>query len=166
MMTVERLAFLNKIISQVNLCNMKYGGNFRHFAMDSKDYRIAVNDEVFIHMTDTFAWTTVYANGMWIVSASFTENVKDLLNSFLQSRWGCFEFCVIMKLAHFSFWPCSPSEEYYSVHTDKINSPREDGGCCFAICSAGFYAVFSSKTVGEYIFRPKRNRYIRNALAR
>ena len=54
-MTAERLAFLNKIISQVNLCNMQYGDNFWHFAMDPKDCRIAVNDEVFIHMTDTFA---------------------------------------------------------------------------------------------------------------
>lgn len=103
MMTVERLAFLNKIISQVNLYDVQYGDNFWHFAIDSKDCRIAVNDEVFIHMTDTFARTTVYADGMWIVSVSFTENVKDLLNSFLQSRWGCSEFCVIMKLAHFSF---------------------------------------------------------------
>lgn len=103
MMTVERLAFLNKIISQVNLCDVQCGDNFWHFAMDPKDCRMAVNDEVFIHMTDTFVRTTVYADGMWIVSASFTENVKDLLNSFLQSRWGCFEFCVIKKLAHFSF---------------------------------------------------------------
>jgi len=103
MMTVEGLAFLNKITSQVNLCDVQYGGNFCHFAMDPKDCRIAVNDEALIHMADTFALTTVYADGMWIVSASFTENVKDLLNSFLQSRWGCFEFCVIKKLAHFSF---------------------------------------------------------------
>ena len=55
MMTVERLAFLNKIISQVNLCNMQYGDDFWHFAMDPKDCRIAVNDEALIHMTDTFA---------------------------------------------------------------------------------------------------------------
>lgn len=55
------------------MCNTV--GDFAYFAMGIKasGCRIKVNDVVCIHMTYTFAGTTVYANGMWIVSMSFTE---------------------------------------------------------------------------------------------